>query len=353
MDLATAADAFRRPGADTRQWISYATVDADSESNPSVAFKDKDGNPSPYGPLVSVTLQPSGVRVRCRVAGAVAGEQEADWYPFVGGDEVIVLIPEGDERAGCVIVGRLNQELDLFPLVVAGQDSSKNVFGFRRMRTPFVVETAASYLIRSALTGSQIGIDQEGKVIVNDGDRGSLTIGPESLGLASGDGESFVTIFPPDQQVYLGAGSATFLLDAAESKFISQGLLSFATNGASPNQFGVTAEQVVAFVINVLAQLAFSGSFSAGPLASAAYSLNSVTQLAAVVGPALQALATPTPFLPPGSPSPPSGSFALFLASAPPIFGPTGALTAAMSNPLAPIDPTGTIFGFGRSGFKL
>lgn len=265
-DLARAAEAFKRPGIDPRQWVSMATVNPDSENARSVSFKDDDGKPSPYGPIVNVTLQPSGVPCRCRVAGAVAGQGEAEWYPYVAGDEVVVLVPEGDERNGGVIVGRMNQEIDTWPLIVAGQDATKNVFGFRRMRTPFIVETAASYVIRSALTGSQIGIDSQGKVIINDGDQGSIVIGPDAIGLTSGDGETFVQLFPGDSQVFLGAGSASLLLDASESKFISTGSLSLTTLGASPNQIGVTAEQVVGFVINVLAALAVAGSFTAGPL---------------------------------------------------------------------------------------
>lgn len=353
MDSALAAEAFKMPGIDPRQWISYGTVDAGTPEQPPIIFKDADGNPSPYGPMVMVTLQPTGISLPCRVAGAVAGDGEAEWYPFVPGDEVLVAIPEGDERAGACIIGRLNQELDAFPLIVAGQDVTKNTFGFRRMRTPFIVETAAAYLIRSALTGSQIGIDSEGKVIINDGDQGSLAIGPEAIGLSSGDGESFVTIFPASKETYLGAGSSTFLLkDGDESKFISQAAISFATLGGAPNGSGVTAEQVVALVMNVLAQLASTSSFTAGPLAAAAYNIappaSCVAAIASVVGPALTALGAVTPLGPA-----PGGNFAAFLASTPPIFGPTGALATASQNPTAQVDPTGTIFGFSRPGFKL
>src|SRR5579859_785093 len=119
-DHAQYANAFRRPGMDTRQWVSYGTVDADTSDAKAIQFKDDDGNPSPYGPLVSVTLQPSGVSLPCRVLGQVAGNGEADYFPFLAGDEVLVLLPEGDERAGAVIVGRLNQEIDAWPLIVAG-----------------------------------------------------------------------------------------------------------------------------------------------------------------------------------------------------------------------------------------
>lgn len=348
MDNALAAEAFKMPGIDPRQWISYGTVDAGTPEQPPIIFKDEHGNPGPYGPLVMVTLQPSGISVPCRVANAVAGDGEAEWYPFVPGDEVLVAIPEGDERAGCAIIGRLNQELDKFPLIVAGQDVTKNTFGFRRMRTPFIVETAAAYLIRSALTGSQIGIDSEGKVIINDGDQGSLTIGPENIGISSGDGESFVTVFPASKETFLGAGSATFLLkDGADSKFISMSSISFATLGGSANGSAVTAEQVVAFVINVLAVLASAGSFTSGPLAAGVYPIGAPAAMGTVIGGALTALGGVVPFANPGAPA---GNFASLTGL---VFGPGSPFATAAANPVASVDPTGFTMGFSRPGFKL
>ncbi len=347
-DAASMAAAFARPGIDPRQWCSMATIDADTDSARSVQFTDDDGNTNPYGPLISVTLQPSGISMVCRVAGAVAGEGEADWYPFIGGDEVVVLILEGDERAGGVIVGRLNQEIDKWPLVVGGQDATKNVFGFRRMKTPFIVETAASYLIRSALTGSQIGIDATGKVIINDGDQGNIVIGPDAIGMTSGDGETFMQLFPADKQVFLGGGAASLMIDETETKFLSTGSISFGTAGGPAMGSGVTAEQVVAFVINVLAVLATASSWVAGPLAGPAYNASPAAGIGAmttVISGALTPMATPTPFA-----GAPGGSMAPFVGS---IYGPAGTLAAAMANPLAAVDPTGTITGFGKAGFKL
>lgn len=344
--------AFASPGQDTRTWVAYGLVDKDTKDAKAIQFKDDSGTTSPYGPLVSVTLQPSGISLPCRVGYHVAGGGEGEWFPFVEGDEVLVVVPEGNERAGAVIVARLNNEIDEWPAVVGGQDASKNTFGFRRMRTPFVVETGASYLIRSAKTGSQIGIDPNGNVIINDGDKGSLLIGPEALSLSSGDGTTFVTVLPPSSEVYLGADTATFLLNPTETKFISTGDISFATAGGSPLGHGISAEQVVAFVMNVLAQLATTSSFTAGPLASAAYGAappaSCQTAIASVVGPALAALGGVAPLGPA-----PGGEFLEFQASTPPIFGPAGAFTAAMSNALATADPTGAVLGFGRAGFKL
>lgn len=345
-------DEFRRllRGA-APQWMSYGVVDAGTEQAPPVRLEGKDGTALPFGPMVSVTLYPSGISIQCRVASSVAGDGEAEYYPFVGGDEVLVALPDGHERAGAVIIGRLNQSLDAWPSTVAGQDATKNVFGFRRMRTPFIVETAAAYLIRSATTGSQIGIDAEGQVILNDGDRGKLTLGPEGIGLSTGDDEAFFTLFPSASEAMIGASTTSLLLASGESKFISQGSISFATAGGVPSGMGVTAEQVVAFVINVLAQLALGGSFTAGPLASAVYSLappaSCTAALLGVVQPALAALATPTPV---GTGGAPGGNFAAFLGT---VFGPTGGIALAASSPLSAVDVTGTQMGFGRAGFKL
>jgi hypothetical protein len=348
MDHGLAAEAFKRPGIDPRQWVSYGIVEQGTPDAPPIRFKDDNGNPSPYGPMVDVRLQPSGIAVPCRVAYGVSGVGEGEWYPFVGGDEVIVLIPEGDERAGCVIIGRLNQEIDTWPIVVAGQDSTKNTFGFKRMQTPYIVETAASYLVRSALTGSQIGIDQEGKVIVNDGDKNSMTLGPDSLGFSSGDQETFVTLFPGTKQVFLGADSASFLLDATESVFITQGTLKFNLSGGSATGTAVTAEQVVGLLINMLQTLVTNAALSPAfcALWSAAPPTSAVTQITNILGLALQGLALPTPF----TGSAPAGNFAPLLGT---IFGPGGALQLAGSNPLATVDPTGTTPGYGRPSFKL
>src|SRR5258708_21906914 len=109
VDQLSLNDGVAAPGADTRQWVSYGVVDDDQEDQKSVTF-DAD-----HGPLVSVTLQPSGIPVVCRVAGWCAGNGEAEYFPFVSGDEVVVHVPEGDERAGCIITGRCNSQIDRFP----------------------------------------------------------------------------------------------------------------------------------------------------------------------------------------------------------------------------------------------
>lgn len=135
IDSATAAAAYARPGQDTRSWVSFGLVHH-QDPKQIVTFDEE------YGcPLVCVTLQPSGSNVHCRVSSMVAGNGEGEWHPFVEGDEVLVVLPEGHESAGPVIIGRLNNSLDKFPMdSVAGQDPTTNVFAFRRRRTPFIEE---------------------------------------------------------------------------------------------------------------------------------------------------------------------------------------------------------------------
>ncbi len=340
---------FRKSIKEPRQqWVSYGTVDKGSDAAPSVVL-DGEGENLPYGPMVSVTLQPSGIAVHCRIASQVAGDGEAEYYPFVEGDEVVVLIPEGHERAGALVIGRMNQSLDGWPATVAGQDATKNKFGFRRMRTPFIVETAAAYLIRSALTGSQIGIDALGQVIVNDGEKGSMVIGPEAIGFSSGDGSTFVTLFPATKEVFIGGDTASLLIAAKESKFISQGKISFSTAGGLPNGSAVTAEQVVALLINVFAYLGKLGSFASGPLSPASFVTppQAVAAMIAMFQPILAAMATPAPFV---DGTAPAGNFLQFFGT---IFGPAGGVALASANPIAAVDITGTTPGYGRSGFKL
>lgn len=184
-DAATQAEAYRRPGMDTRQWVSYALVspsqDVGGETIDSVEFDDE------LGPLVNVKLQPSNIEVRCRVAQRFAGAGEGEYSPFIEGDEVIVLIPEGDERAAPVIVGRLNNSIDVFPAEsVAGQDPTNNTFAFERRRTPFVTEYASSYMLRVASHGGFLLISDNGTITIRDGSKGALQMGPDLFGYMEG-----------------------------------------------------------------------------------------------------------------------------------------------------------------------
>lgn len=185
LDSMSMAQAFAHPGIDPRQWVSYGTVspqqEVDGEVIDSVEFDDE------LGPLVNVRLQPTNLEVRCRIASFVAGAGEGEYVPFVENDEVIVLIPQGDEASSPCIVGRLNNSIDNWPSEsIAGQDPTNNTFAFRRIRTPFIQEYASSLMIRSAVHGGFILMSDNGTITIRDGSKGALQMGPDIFGYMEG-----------------------------------------------------------------------------------------------------------------------------------------------------------------------
>lgn len=275
-DQSTASEAFSRPGQDTRQWGSYGTVEVSTPGNRSVNF-DPD-----YGPLVSVRLQPSGVPVVCRVAGFVAGNGEGSYFPFLDGDEVWVEVPEGDETAGCVITGRLNQQIDAWPTTVAGNDATTNTFGFTRMRTPYVVETASSYLIRSAATGAFLGITAAGAVTIGNADKAFVNLGHDFLGFQTGDASVLLQLSVDSKTLKMEAAGTVLLLDAESSYLYTQGSLQLGTSGNQAAEHATSVEAVANLLAGLLLLLAEA---SAGGGASGAAAL--ATSLAALTTPEL------------------------------------------------------------------
>lgn len=275
-DQATMSHAFERPGQDTRQWGSYGTVEVSTPGGRSVNF-DPD-----FGPLVSVRLQPSGVPVVCRVASFIAGNGEGSWYPFADGDEVWVEIPEGDELAGCVITGRLNQQIDKWPTMVAGNDATTNTFGFMRMRTPFIVETASSYLIRSAATGAFLGITSAGAVTVGNSDNAFLSLSHDFIGLQSGDASCLMQINVDAKTATIEANGVQLILGMPLSYLYTSGNFQIGTSGNQAAEHATSIE-AVSIVVSVLLQILGTASSGGGPSGAAALA----TQLAALTSPTL------------------------------------------------------------------
>ena len=235
VDEARVAGRFAHPGSDTRQWCSYGVVMQDAPGARSVRYVDEDGEtPHPFGVVVDVTLHPSGAEVQCRVASQCAGNGEGEWYPFIAGDEVVVLIPEGNEQAACVIVGRLNQKLDVFPTLVAGQDATQNNFGFRRQLAPQLYEIGAGWQVRSAVTGAGITIDDSGQVFFASGDKHLLALTSDVISLATGDGNLFFQMRVNDEQVTFGTSQTAMVVGDAASSFLTPGTLALGTGGNNP-----------------------------------------------------------------------------------------------------------------------
>lgn len=201
-DAVTMGAALARPGMDPRQWVSYGLVapqqEVDGETIDSVEFDDE------LGPLVNVRLQPSNLEVRCRIATSVAGAGEGEYVPYIENDEVLVIIPEGDEAASPVIIGRLNNSIDKFPLEsIAGQDPTNNTFAFRRIRTPFIQEYASSFMIRNAAHGAFILMSDNGTITIRDGSKGALQMGPDIFSYMEGvPGEVDPEATPSPQAVF-------------------------------------------------------------------------------------------------------------------------------------------------------
>jgi hypothetical protein len=240
------------PGNDTRQWFSYGIVDDDQEDQKSVTF-DPD-----HGPLVAVTLQPSGVPVQCRVSGWCAGNGEAEYFPFVSGDEVAVAIPEGDERAGCLIIGRCNSQIDRFPLTVGGQDVTKNTVAFRRVRCPYILESADSILLRGATAENFLLLEKAGGVTVSSGFKDFLHLGADFVGLqASADDGSPVAILQLDKVNGIAtlevtdAGKLT-IEKTGDASLYCAGQASVGAGGMVASEHVATVEGVANLMVNVL-----------------------------------------------------------------------------------------------------
>ena len=279
LDQRTVGEGLGFPGIDPRQWISYGVVDEEA-----VTFDDD------LGPLVSTTLQPSGYQVTCRLGYGTAGNGEGEYHPFVPGDEVLVAIPEGNERAGCVIFCRLNNGVDKFPgSSVAGQDPTTNTFGFRRMRTPWVEEIAGPWLLRQATTGALLSFDTKGVVTLKDGQKAALQMTPDLFGYQSGDAKFLLQLDLTGKRFTLQVDDAVMTISGskaspAKSAIAIPGSFAITTSGNPAAEHVATIEAIA----NVLVAL---GSVVAPPFTpanvAAAVTQASTTPLAPPVAAAI------------------------------------------------------------------
>lgn len=245
VDFASAAAAHARPGQDTRQWVSLGIVHHEDPKQV-VTFDEEYGQP-----LVCVQLQPSGHPVHCRISAMVAGNGEGEYHPFVKGDEVVVAIPEGYEAGNPIIIGRLNNAFDRFPMdSVAGQDPTTNVFAFRRRRTPFIEEFAGPIVLRSAISGAFLAIDKVGTVTLRDGEKNALQLSADMFGYQSADGQSILQMNMTNKQFMVQMEDAYFQISAGTAKdevntLLVPGAFVCGTSGNTPAEHVATAESVV------------------------------------------------------------------------------------------------------------
>jgi hypothetical protein len=251
LDALTLSEGLARPGADTREWISFGTVSTDAEP---VIFSEEDGQP-----YVKVTLHPSLRPVLCRVGMEVAGDGEGEYTPYLQGDEVLVALPGGREDGGATIIKRLCNSLDKFPMEsVAGQDPTKNNFGFVRRRTPYIHEYAGPVTFRSATTGAFISIDKAGVVMFKSGTNSVLQLGPDGLAY---QGESSTEAAPKFVMQLLEAGQFIVQVDDAYFQISSSssspemnmlklpGPMTVSASGNAPLEHVVTTEALANILV--------------------------------------------------------------------------------------------------------
>jgi len=257
MDLRALGEAISYPGIDPRTWVSFGKVAGGDD--PEVVFDEE------YGPLVSVVLQPSRRPVLCRVGAFVAGNGEGQYHPFINGDEVLVAIPGGNERGECVILCRLNNAFDKFPMEsVAGQDPTTNTFGFTRARTPMIHEYAGPVIFRSAISGAMMAIDTGGTLTLRGGDEEdnaapALQISPDVIGFQSADASKLLQLAVTEGRLNMQVDDAVMTLSSTASgtnSFINvPGLLSLYSGGNVAAEHAISAEAVVHIVHTVLSIL--------------------------------------------------------------------------------------------------
>lgn len=259
-DHATYAEAFSRPGIDPRTWVSFAVVDvpgADEGDAQTVEFDADDGQL-----YVNVTLKPTDVPCRARLGMMTAGAGEAVYFPFVGGEEVLVAVPDGDLRSGVVIISRLNNTFDPFPFdSVGGADPKQNAVAMMRTRTALTIESGASLQLRSATAGALMVLGSDGSVTLRDAEANVLQLSPDVFGFQSGAGDVVQQLDLNALRYSLQIGQAALTLSGDAGGQFPQSMvqvpssLALATGGLSIN---TAAEHVATTeaVLNILGQLA-------------------------------------------------------------------------------------------------
>lgn len=103
VDVQRIAKALAGPGIDTRFWVSAGTVGVfDGEefvtTDKQAVYVDR------LGPVVDVRLEPCGEFVTARWGGIGCGRFGFMLFPLRPGDEVVVLIPDGDLKSAAISI---------------------------------------------------------------------------------------------------------------------------------------------------------------------------------------------------------------------------------------------------------
>lgn len=225
---------------------SYALVVAEKSGDESTVIVYQDA-----GPQVSVELQPSRIRVAARVGMSIAGEGEGEWYPFVEGDEVLVAIPDGDPRNGVVILARLTNARDTFPMRVAGQNARANKTGIRRQRAPFLWEIAEGWLLRQSASGAFISMEKAGRITIAGSTGAFLTVRDDFVGMQGADPELMIQV--NDQKAKCRIQAKGSLIEVKQELVrVLAPQVAIMASGLPPVGHAVTTEAVVNIIVSFM-----------------------------------------------------------------------------------------------------
>lgn len=102
LDVQRIARAVQSRGIDTRLWVSYGTVGVLNDQGEFVVDDGQAIFPVPNGIVVDVRLEPSGHLITANYHGVAAGRLGSILFPIIQGDQVLVIIPDGDLNSASV-----------------------------------------------------------------------------------------------------------------------------------------------------------------------------------------------------------------------------------------------------------
>lgn len=260
-DHRTLGEAFSYPGIDPRMWVSFATVDddVDGDDGKAIQFDEEDGQV-----YVNVTLKPSLVPARARLGMLCSGNGEGAYFPLMPGDEVLAVLPEGDPRAGVVVVARLANFYDPIPREsVGGKDPTLNALAFVRTRAALTIESGATIMLRSATAGAFLQLDAKGGITLRDGAKGVLQMNADVLGYQNEDTSVIFQLDLNEPRLNVQVGDAAMILcgngssDTPQSYLAAPSSFAIATGGLSINSAveHATSTEAVANVLVALGAL--------------------------------------------------------------------------------------------------
>ncbi len=203
-------------------------------------------------------------------------------------------------------------------------DVTQNKVSFRRLKTPYILETAGSYMVRQNPTGASFALDPMGNVTISDGIGQILGLSTAGILLQDPTGTANMMVDPKKLQVSFQADTTSLLLDADASVFQTASTLDIQTSGVAAIGHAVRAEQIIVFANALMVALGGVMTAAGGP--------------AAYIGGAVTAGAIPIV------------TTALGLVSALPIGPFQGPFTGILS---IPTDPSGSIPAFGVAGLRI